>query len=86
MAENIPFLNVIARGVVEIVVSKGGTAESAMPSVMVAYAMSTIMTGVAFGLIGWFQLGQVNESIDTANLFFRELCWRSRRKSLRIIG
>lgn len=60
MAENIPFLNAIARGVVETVVSKGGTADSAIPSVMVAYALSTVFTGVAFYLTGFFKLGQVS--------------------------
>lgn len=69
MAENIPFLRMIARGVVNVVVSKGGTAESAMPSVMVAYSLSTIMTGVAFSLTGWFQLGQVSESNNAARFF-----------------
>lgn len=64
MAENIPFLNVIARNIVEIVVSKGGTADSAMPSVVVAYSLSTIMTGAAFYLTGWFQLGQVSNSTN----------------------
>ncbi|CAM9649930.1 unnamed protein product, partial [Sphacelaria rigidula] len=59
MAENIPFLNMMARRVVETVVSRGGTAETAMPSVMVAYSLSTIMTGAIFYLTGWFRLGQL---------------------------
>lgn len=64
MAENIPFLNMMARRVVETVVSRGGTAETAMPSVMVAYSLSTIMTGAIFYLTGWFRLGQVSISVD----------------------
>ncbi|CAN0056367.1 unnamed protein product, partial [Choristocarpus tenellus] len=59
MAENIPFLNVIASGVVREVVVKGGSIESALPSVMVAYALSTFVTGVVFYITGWLKLGQV---------------------------
>lgn len=60
MTESIPFLHLIAVGVADAVTGKGGgTAESAMPSVVVAYALSTLLTGAAFYLAGSFQLGQV---------------------------
>ncbi|CAM9379087.1 unnamed protein product, partial [Laminaria digitata] len=59
MTESIPFHHLIAAGVVDAVTSKGGTAESAMPSVVVAYALSALLTGGVFYLAGSFQLGQV---------------------------
>ena len=60
--ESLPFLHLIAAGVTDAVTTKGGTAESAMPSIAVAYLLSTLMTGAVFYLVGAFQLGQV---IDT---------------------
>lgn len=65
MAENIPFLHAIATGVVGSVVGHGGSVESALPSVMVAYALSAVVTGVAFYLLGSLQLGQVSRAKQT---------------------
>ncbi|CAN0356227.1 unnamed protein product [Discosporangium mesarthrocarpum] len=59
MAENIPFLNVMASGIIRVVVSDGASAESAMPSVMVAYALSTMLVGLMFYTTGCLKLGQV---------------------------
>lgn len=68
MAENIPFLHAIATGVVDSVVGHGGSVESALPSVMVAYALSAVVTGVAFYLLGSFQLGQVSKAKQNKNM------------------
>lgn len=59
MTESIPFLHLVGAGVIDVVTSKDGTTESAMPSVVVAYALWKLLTGTVSCLGGSFQLGQV---------------------------
>lgn len=58
-AENLPFLHLMAQGIVHQFHKGGLGPEAALPSVLVAYSMSTILTGLLFYLTGWLRLGRV---------------------------
>ncbi|CAM9221690.1 unnamed protein product [Chrysoparadoxa australica] len=59
MAENIPFLHAMAKGIINDFTSKGLTSGDAMPTIMVAYAVSTLLTGAFFYITGWLKLGTI---------------------------
>lgn len=53
MVENIPFMHRIA----ELVTSKQGMAEGAFATVLAAFALSSIVVGLVFFLLGKFKVG-----------------------------
>lgn len=58
MIEVIPFFHIICRTIIEDV---GGNQDMVIPTTMVAYALSTIVTGLVFLCLGWFKLGSLME-------------------------
>ncbi|KXN68546.1 hypothetical protein CONCODRAFT_26477, partial [Conidiobolus coronatus NRRL 28638] len=58
MVEVIPFVHILCQLVINDV---GEDSEQLLPTVMVAFALSTILTGVVFLLLGWFKLGSIME-------------------------
>ena len=59
MAENIPFVHTIANGICIYIENDGGLSEKILPTVLVAVALSTILNGVLFYLVGYFKIGNV---------------------------
>ncbi|TPX53903.1 hypothetical protein SeMB42_g00542 [Synchytrium endobioticum] len=59
MIEVMPFLHIMVRIIEARIVNGDQTQHELMATVMVAYSMSTILTGVAFLLLGYFKLGNV---------------------------
>ena len=60
MAENIPFVNTMATGVMSF--TTGGVPieqASVMPTILVTIALSTMLNGVAFYLVGRFRVGNL---------------------------
>ncbi|KAJ3333512.1 hypothetical protein HDU76_007278 [Blyttiomyces sp. JEL0837] len=58
MIEVIPFFHTMVR-IIEQTSSASASDESILATVMVSYAMSTILTGIAFFLLGYFRLGSL---------------------------
>ncbi|ORY75647.1 sulfate transporter family-domain-containing protein [Leucosporidium creatinivorum] len=57
MIEVVPFFHVI----VGIITSSISDDKSVVATTMVAFALSSILTGLAFGLLGWLKLGSLSE-------------------------
>jgi Sulfate permease family len=49
----------MATGITAAFRARGLSPAAALPSVLVAYALSTVLTGALFYLTGWLQLGHV---------------------------
>lgn len=58
MCENIPFMNQISTDI-HGMLSAQGRVEQALPTILVAYAASTVLVGVAFYSLGVLKLGSV---------------------------
>jgi SulP family sulfate permease len=58
-AENIPFLHLMATGVVDAFAAKGLGPDAAMPTILVCYSISTFMVGILFYATGYAELGKV---------------------------
>lgn len=56
MVENIPFYHSIALGIIRDV---GATSPQTLPTIVVAYALSSILVGVLFFALGYFRLGSI---------------------------
>lgn len=59
MIEVIPFFHIICRTIIDDVGVNGQ--DMVIPTTMVAYALSTIVTGLVFLCLGWFKLGSLME-------------------------
>ncbi|TPX30574.1 hypothetical protein SmJEL517_g05888 [Synchytrium microbalum] len=59
MIEVMPFLHIMVRTIESKIAPGDGQQHELMATIMVAYAMSTICTGLAFLLLGHFKLGAV---------------------------
>lgn len=53
MVENIPFMHIIA----EITINANGPGRDSFATVFVTFALSTVVVGVCFYLLGTFQIG-----------------------------
>ncbi len=56
MIEVIPFLHIICNHI-----SSNADPSEVLPTVMIAYAMSSVLTGIIFFLLGFFKLGELME-------------------------
>ncbi|KAI9337871.1 sulfate transporter family-domain-containing protein [Zopfochytrium polystomum] len=58
MIEVMPFLHIMVR-IIEDYMGSNAAPEAVLATIMVAYAVSTVLTGVAFLLLGFFKLGNI---------------------------
>lgn len=56
MVENVPFMHTLS---VSIIAELGSTNPSVMPTILVTYALSSIVCGLLFFVLGYFKLGSI---------------------------
>ncbi|ETV65831.1 hypothetical protein, variant [Aphanomyces astaci] len=56
MVENVPFMHTLSMSIISEV---GATSPKALPTILVTYALSSVVVGVMFYALGYFKLGSV---------------------------
>lgn len=56
MVENVPFMHTLSMSIIH---ELGASSAKVMPTIMVTYALSSVVVGVLFFLLGYFKLGNI---------------------------
>uniref|UniRef100_K3XAZ1 STAS domain-containing protein n=1 Tax=Globisporangium ultimum (strain ATCC 200006 / CBS 805.95 / DAOM BR144) TaxID=431595 RepID=K3XAZ1_GLOUD len=56
MVENVPFMHTLSMSIIR---ELGASSASVMPTIMVTYALSSVVVGILFFVLGYFKLGNI---------------------------
>ncbi|KZV70927.1 hypothetical protein PENSPDRAFT_578682 [Peniophora sp. CONT] len=59
MIEVVPFFHILAQSIEDIILASGGPPEAIIATTLVAFALSSLLTGLTFLLLGVFKLGNL---------------------------
>ncbi len=59
MIENIPFLHTMAYSIAASIANEGGPDAAVIPTVLIAYTLSTLLVAATFWLMGALRMGSM---------------------------